>query len=44
MSQFNIAVVVLQSSSNRLADLKPLVPKIMVILATFIKGQATVVS
>jgi len=44
LPQFNIAVVVLQSSSNRLADLKPLVPKIMVILATVIKGQATVVS
>jgi hypothetical protein len=44
LPQFNIAVVVLQASSNRLADLKPLVPKTMVILAIIIKGQATVVS
>ncbi|MDB9485406.1 hypothetical protein PN492_02395 [Dolichospermum circinale CS-537/01] len=44
MSQFNIAVVVLQASSNRLIDLKPLVPKIVDILSTLVKGQAVVVS
>ena len=41
---FNIAVVVLQASSNRLADLKPLVSKILAILPTVTKGQATLVS
>jgi hypothetical protein len=44
LSQFNIAVVVLQASSNRLIDLKPLVPKILDILSTLVKGQAVVVS
>ena len=42
--QFNIAVVVLQVSSNRLADMKPLVPNVLAILATVTKGKATVVS
>lgn len=44
LSQFNIAVVVLQAKSNRLMDLKPLVPKILDILSTVVKGQAVVVS
>ena len=44
LPQFNIAVVVLQASSNRLADLKPVVPNILAILAKVVKGQATVVS
>lgn len=41
---FNITVIVLQAPSNRLADLKPLVPKILSILPTVTKGQATTVS
>jgi hypothetical protein len=44
LPQFNIAVIVLQAPSNRLADLKPLAPKVLAILATATKGQATVVS
>jgi hypothetical protein len=44
LPQFNIAVVVLQASSNRLADMNPVVPNILAILATITKGQATVVS
>jgi hypothetical protein len=44
LSQFNIAVVVLQASSNRLMDLKPLVPKVLDILSTVVKGQAVVIS
>lgn len=44
LPQFNIAVVVLQVSSNRLADMKPLVPNVLGILATVTKGKATVVS
>jgi hypothetical protein len=42
--QFNIAVIVLQASSNRLADLKALAAEVLAILATVAKGQATVVS
>jgi predicted nuclease of predicted toxin-antitoxin system len=42
--RFDIAVIVLQASSNRLADLKPLAPKVLVILGEAAKGQATVVS
>jgi hypothetical protein len=36
-------VVVLQAKSNRLMDLKPLVPKILDILSTVVKGQAVVI-
>ena len=43
LPQFEVAVVVLQATSNRLADLKPLVPKVLAILATVNQGQATVV-
>ncbi len=44
LPQFNIAVIVLQVSSNRLADLKPLAPNISAILPMAAKGQATIVS
>lgn len=44
LPQFDIAVIVLQASSNRLADLKPLAPKVLAILTTIVKGKATVVS
>lgn len=44
LSQFDIAVIVLQALSNRLTDLKPLVPQVLTILATVAKGQGTVVS
>ncbi len=37
---FNIAVLVLHATSNRLADLKPLAPKILATLPTLIKGEA----
>ena len=43
LSQFDMAIVVLQSTSNRFTDLKPLAPKVMAILPTATKGQATVV-
>jgi hypothetical protein len=42
--QFNMAVIVLHALSNRLADLKPLAPKILAILDSLVKGQATVIS
>ena len=44
LPQFDIAVIVLQAPSNRLADLKPLVPEVLAILASVAKGQATTVS
>lgn len=44
LPQFDIAVIVLQASSNRLAELKPLAPKILAILSEAAKGQATIIS
>jgi predicted nuclease of predicted toxin-antitoxin system len=42
-SKFNIAVLVLRAQSNRLADLKPLAPKILSMLDTLTKGKAETV-
>jgi predicted nuclease of predicted toxin-antitoxin system len=42
--RFDIAVIVLQALSNRLADLKPLAPNILMALSRASKGQATVIS
>jgi len=36
--------IVLQALFNRLADLKPLVPKALATLATVVKGQAPAIS
>ncbi|MDG2990658.1 DUF5615 family PIN-like protein [Candidatus Synechococcus calcipolaris G9] len=44
LPQFDIAVIVLQAPSNRLADLKPLAHQVLAILGIVAKGQATVVS
>lgn len=44
LPQFNVAVIVLQAPSNRLEDLKPLMPKILESIGTVTKGKATVVS
>jgi predicted nuclease of predicted toxin-antitoxin system len=44
LPQFDIAVIVLQAQSNRLADLQPLAPEVLAVLTTVVKGQATVVS
>ncbi|HKQ04742.1 MAG TPA: DUF5615 family PIN-like protein [Blastocatellia bacterium] len=43
LPKFNIAVLVLQSHSNRLVDLKPLAPKLLSILPSLTKGKAEVV-
>ena len=43
LSQFDIAVLILHVASNRLADLKPLVPRILSILPALIKGRAETV-
>ncbi|HEY1067943.1 MAG TPA: DUF5615 family PIN-like protein [Pirellulales bacterium] len=44
LSQFNLAVIVLKAKTNRLADLKPLVPSLLATLPTAPRGQATHVS
>jgi predicted nuclease of predicted toxin-antitoxin system len=43
LSPFDLALIVLQAQSNRLADLKPLVPKVLDMLDIAPKGQATLV-
>ena len=40
LPKFNIAVLILHASSNRLADLKPLAPKTLSTLPTLAKGEA----
>lgn len=40
LPKFDIAVLVLHAASNRLADLKPLAPKILATLPTLAKGDA----
>ena len=40
LPKFNIAVLVLHATSNRLADLKPLAPNILATLPTLTKGTA----
>lgn len=44
LPQFDIIVVVLQSYSNRLADLKPLAPKVLATLVKATKGELIVIS
>ncbi|MBJ7901080.1 MAG: hypothetical protein GC158_14445 [Cyanobacteria bacterium RI_101] len=43
LPQFDIGVIVLYSASNRLADLKPLAPKILTALAISTKGKVIIV-
>ncbi len=43
LPQFNIAVIVMRPRSNKLADLKPLVPALLAALPTAKKGEATIV-
>ena len=44
LSSFDIAVLVLVARSNRLDDLRPLVPKILEALLTARRGAATLVA
>jgi predicted nuclease of predicted toxin-antitoxin system len=41
--QFDLSLIALQTYSNRLADLQPLVPKILEMLDIVTKGEATLV-
>ncbi|MEM1292070.1 MAG: hypothetical protein AAGH67_11400 [Cyanobacteria bacterium P01_H01_bin.162] len=44
LPQFDVAIIVVQARSNRLADLKPLMPKVLAALAIAPKGTATLIS
>lgn len=44
LPQFSVAVIVLQARTNRLEDLRPLVPRLRQILATAPKGEVTWIS
>jgi hypothetical protein len=43
LPRFNIGVVVLRSRSNRLADLKTLIPALLAALPSIKKGEATII-
>ena len=40
LPKFNLAVLVLHAPSNRLADLRPLIPKVLSLLPALSKGEA----
>jgi len=44
LSRFHIALIALNARSNRLADTRPLIPKVLAILVTVRPGTLTVVS
>ena len=44
LAQFRIAVIALQAKSNRLADTRPLMPKVLAVLAAIQPGTLKVVS
>lgn len=44
LSQFTIAVIVLQAPTNRLQDLRLLAPKLQTVLSMLVKGQVSWVS
>lgn len=44
LPKYNIAVLVLQAKSNRLADLQPFIAKIVEVLPDLQKGKAEIIS
>ena len=44
LARFRIAVIALKGKSNRLADTRPLMPKVLAVLPTVKPGMLTVVS
>lgn len=44
LPKFAVAVIVLRATSNRLADLRPLVPKLLKTLPVAARGQVTSIS
>jgi len=43
LPKFSIAILILHGASNRLADLKPLVPTVLSVLPSLEKGKAVAV-
>ena len=44
LSKYSIAIIILRARSNRLADLLPLISRVMDLLPSLKNGEATVVS
>ena len=44
LTKYHLAVVALSAPTNRLADTRPLMPKVLALLAMVKKGQLTIVS
>ena len=44
LARFRIAVIALQARSNRLADTRPLMPKVLAVLSSLHPGTQTVLS
>ncbi len=44
LSEHKLAVVILQARSNRLADTRPLMPKVLALMESFESGKVTTVS
>lgn len=44
LARFRIAIIALRARSNRLADTRPLMPKVLAVLPTVQPGTLTVVS
>jgi predicted nuclease of predicted toxin-antitoxin system len=44
LARFKIAVIALQARSNRLADTRPLMPRVLAVLASLQPGTLTVLS
>ena len=44
IAQYDLAVITLKASSNRLADTRPLMPKLLALLPEINKGQLVVLS
>ncbi len=44
LARFKIAIIALKATSNRLADTRPLMPKVLAALTTAQPGTVTVIS
>jgi len=43
LSAFDIAVIVMVAPGNRLVDLQPLIPRVLAVLPSAIRGRSTIV-
>lgn len=44
LTRFDLAIIALRAPTNRLADTRPLMPKVLALLSTVQKGQLAIVS